>query len=544
MKEYDIIFITGEKYFDHPLCGLAILRRLLEQRGFSVAVIETPKSPEDITRFGKPALFFGITSGSIDSMVRNYTSLNRPREDDEIIKYEKEIPDRALIVYSNWVRQKFKDSIIVLGGVEATMRRFTHYDYWQNSLRKSIIFDSRANILSYGMSEKQIVEIAERIQNSESLSGIKGTCIKTKEVPKLEKDDKFIELPSHEEVLANKEKFCDMQNLLSNTSNLAQKTGDFYILQYKSPVYTGDDLDEYYELPFSRKIKVPSMKRFSFGIITHRGCIGNCNFCSLRLTMGDKIISRSEESILREAEYISTLPDFNGVIDDFGGPSANMYGMDCELRDKCKLQCIGCNKLNRSHKRLVHLLRKVREIKGIKRVFIRSGIRYDLATPEYIEEIARHHISGKLKIAPEHVNSQVLELMNKKSGNLDAFIKYFNKIGCGELTFYFMAAHPGSSMKEAQELADKIKSLRHSESVQIFTPTPMTVSTCMYYTGLDPRTKKPIYVPYTYQEKKEQKRILELDNISNKKIFKPEWKKKKEKREAREKRTNSNRRPL
>lgn len=507
MQQYDIIFVLGEKYFDHPLCGVAILRRLLEKKGYSVAVIETPQKPEEVLKFGKPRLFFGVSSGSIDSMVRNYTALNRPREKDELLSYEQKIPDRAVIAYCNWIREKVKDTKIVIGGVEATMRRFTHYDYWQNSLRKSIILDSRADILSYGMSEKQILEIASRIENQESLEGIPGTCIKSKTLPELKGNDKFILLPSHEEVLRSKEKFCDMQNLFSNWNNLAQKTDTFYILQYKSQEYTSEDLDEYYELGFSRKIKDASIKRFRFGIITHRGCIGNCNFCSLRLTMGDKIVSRSEESILREIEHITTLPDFNGIIDDFGGPSANMYGMDCK---DCKGDCINCNKLDKTHKRLTHLLREIRKIPGIKKVFIRSGIRYDLAPFEYIKEVAQHHISGKLKVAPEHVSPEVLKLMNKNSGNLDKFIKDFNKIGCGELVFYFMVGHPGNNRKEAQELANKLKHLKKAESVQIFTPTPMTNSTCMYYTGMDPKTKKKIYVPYSYAEKKEQKKILGL----------------------------------
>ncbi len=494
--QYDIIFVLGEKYFDHPFCGTAILRRLLEKNKYSVAVIEMPQKAEDIMKFGKPKLFFGVSSGAIDSMVRNYTALNRPREKDELLGYEKMIPDRAVIVYSNWIRQMFKDSKIVIGGTEATLRRFTHYDYWQNSLRKSILFDTRADILVYGSAEKQILEIAEKIDLDESLEGIEGTCIRTRELPG---KDNFVVLPTDEEVSSSKEKFCDAQNLLSNNKNLAQKTGNFYVLQYKSPEYKSEDLDEYYELNFSRDVrKVPYMKGFEFSIVTHRGCIGNCNFCSLRLTMGDKIISRSEESILREIENLKNNPNFRGIIDDFGGPSANMYGIDLD-KDIVK-----------SHQRLIHLLRKARELPGIKKIFIRSGIRYDIATSEYISEIARHHISGKLKIAPEHVNEDVLKLMNKRSGSLDKFIKDFNKIGCGELSFYFMTGHPGSSMKEAKELADKIKHLKNAESVQIFTPTPMTVSTCMYYTGLNPATKKPIYVPYTFSEKKEQKRILDL----------------------------------
>jgi radical SAM superfamily enzyme YgiQ (UPF0313 family) len=507
MEEYDVIFVLGEKYIDHPMCGVAILRRLLEKNDYKVAVVEMPQKPEDVLKFGVPRLFFGVSSGIMDSMVRNYTALNRPREDDELLDYEKKIPDRAVLMYCNWIKQMAKGSKIVIGGTEATLRRFTHYDYWQNSLRKSILMDTRADILVFGSGEKQIIEIADRLDSEEDLVGIRGTCIKAREVPK--KQD-FIELPSHEEVATSKEKFCDMQNLLSNFTNLAQKTDNFYILQYKFPEYTTEDLDEYYELPFSRNVKnVPYMAGFEFSVVTHRGCVGNCNFCSLRLTMGDKIISRSESSIIRELEYITTLPHFKGIIDDFGGPSANMYGLDFD------------KDLRVSHMRLVRLLRSAREVRGIKKVFIRSGIRYDLATHEYIEEIARHHISGKLKIAPEHVNKDVLDLMNKRGGDLDKFIRDFNKLNCGELSFYFMTGHPGSSMKEAQELAERIKHLKNAESVQIFTPTPMTVSTCMYYTGMDPKTKKKIYVPYTFVEKKDQKRILEIPTIRNPSTIKP-----------------------
>lgn len=494
MQEYDVIFVVGEEFSDHPLNGIALLKRLLEKNNYSVGIIETPKKAEDIARLGKPRLFFGVSSGSIDSMLRNYTALNRPREEDEKLGYESKVPDRAVIVYSNWIRAKFKDSFLVIGGVESTLRRFSHFDFWSNSIRKSIIFDSRADLLVYGMAEKQIVEVANRLRHKKEIVGIKGTCIRVREKPK---ETSFIELPSHEEVLKSKEKFCDMQVLLSNYKNLCQKTDNFYILQFESPNYTGKDLDEYYGLSYSRKVS-RDLRGFEFSVVTHRGCIGNCNFCSLRLTMGEKIISRSEDSILRELEYISKLPHFKGTIDDFGGPSANMYGFDID------------KDIKKSQERLVHLLRKAREVKGIKKIFIRSGVRYDLAIPEYIKEIAKHHISGKLKIAPEHVEADVLELMNKKSGNLDKFIEDFNKLGCGELAFYFMTGHPGSTLDSARKLGEKIRKLKNAESVQIFTPTPMTVSTCMYYTGINPYTKKPVYVPRTFVEKKEQKRVLGL----------------------------------
>lgn len=501
--KYDIIFITGEAFFDHPLCGIAILKRLLEKHGYKVGIIETPKKDEDITTLGRPSLFFCISSGSMDSMVRNYTPLKKPRDKDAYNDVEK-IPDRADIVYSNWVRKSYKDSQIVLGGIEASLRRFTHYDYWDNKLRKPILFDSRADILVYGNGEKQILEIAEHAKDKKPLHGIKGTCIISKELPK-----GFAELPSFVEVSSSKEKFCDMQNMFSIYENLAQKIDTRYLLQYSSPKYTSKDLDEYYELPFERTLPqgTKEMKGFEFSIVTHRGCIGNCNFCSVRITQGDRIISRSEESILREIKKLVKHPEFKGIVDDLGGPSANMYGMDCDNQKTCCKECIDCNKLDKSNKRLIHLLKKAREIEGVKKIYIRSGIRYDLASPEYIKEIAEHHILNTLRIAPEHVSKKVLKLMNKDKGDLDKFIKEFRKTG-KELSFYFMVAHPGSGVKEAEELAKAVKHLRNAEKVQVFTPTPMTVSTCMYYTGLDPKTKKPIYVPYTYSEKKKQKRLL------------------------------------
>jgi uncharacterized radical SAM protein YgiQ len=497
--EYDIIFVLGEKFSDSPLCGVAILKRLLEKNNYKVGIIEIPKNEKDILALGKPRLFFGISSGSIDSMVRNYTPLKKKRKDDENLNYKEEVPDRAIIVYSNWIKKNFKDSVLVIGGVESSLRRFTHYDYWEDKLRKSILFDSRADILVYGYGEKQCIEIAKRINDKKNLGSIEGTCIKSRELPK-----EFTELPAHEEVSLSKEKFCEMQNLLDNNKNLAQKTGNFYILQFKFPTYTSKDLDEYYELHFNRNISAEHLKGFEFSVVTHRGCIGNCNFCSLRLMSSSKIISRSEKSIIREVKYISKLPHFKGNIDDLGGPSANMYGMDCNL---CSKNCIECKKFDRSNNKLIHLLKELRKIKNVKNIFIRSGIRYDLATDEYLKEL-KYHISGTLKIAPEHVSENVLKMMNKNLGNLDEFLKRLKKFNCGEPSFYFMLAHPGTTMKEARELSEKIKKLNNAKSVQIFTPTPMTVSTCMYYSGLNPKTKKPIFVPRTYKDKKDQRRIL------------------------------------
>lgn len=496
---YDIIFISGERFSDHPLCGIAILKRLLEKNNYNVGVIEIPRKEGDVLKLGKPRLFFGISSGAIDSMVRNYTSLKKNRSEGKHTNYEEEVKDRAVLVYSNWVKKNFKNSKIVIGGIESSFRRFTHYDFWQDSLRKSIILESRADILVYGYGERQCLEIAKRLSKNESLMGIEGTCIKSRELP-----SDFTLIPSHEEVLISKEKFCDLQNSFDNTKNLAQKTNTFYILQYKFPEYSSKELDEYYELGFTRKVLMNYLKGFEFSVVTHRGCIGGCNFCSLKLMSNEKILSRSEESILREIKKIVKLPHFKGNIDDLGGPSANMYGMDC---NKCSSNCMGCEVLDKSHSKIIHLFKEIDKIKEVKKFFVRSGVKYDLATDEYLKEL-KHHISGTLKIAPEHVSKKVLDAMNKDSGDFDEFLKRFKRLNCGELSFYFMVAHPGSGMKEAKELADKIKTLKNANSVQVFTPTPMTVSTCMYYTGLNPKMKKPIYVPKTYKDKKDQRRIL------------------------------------
>jgi uncharacterized radical SAM protein YgiQ len=501
--DYDIIIVLGEIFFDHPLSGAAILKRLLEKHGYSVGVVEMPTCEEEVKKLGKPGLFFAVSSGSIDSMVRNYTPLKKRRADDKNLDYNETVPDRAVIVYSNWIRRLFKGTPIVLGGTEAALRRFTHYDYWDNALRKSILFDTRADILAYGSAEKQIIEIASAIKAGRPLEAIPGTCIISKSIPA-----GFTELPTHEEVSASKERFCDMQNLLTNRRNLCQKTGDRYVLQFKSPLYTSKDLDEYYSLPFTREVP-KALRGFQFSVATHRGCIGNCSFCSLMLMAGDKIISRSEESILAEIASIAKHPHFRGNIDDLGGPSANMYGMDCELSPSCEKDCIDCPKLDRSHKRILALMKKARAISGVKHIYIRSGIRYDLASDEYVQEIARHHVADTLRIAPEHVSKSVLKAMNKDRGDLARFTREFMAAaGKKELSYYFMAAHPGSTIKEAEELANAMAKLKNVEAVQVFTPTPMTISTCMYYTGLDPKTRQKIHIPYTYSEKKQQKRVI------------------------------------
>lgn len=516
--DFDVILVGGEPYADHPLSGIGVIARVLDAKGYKVGVIEHPdwKGDADFRRLGAPRLFFGVTAGSIDSLLVNYTPLKRRREKDEHSPYRSAMPDRAVLVYANKLRALFPGVPIALGGIEASLRRFAHYDYWENKVRRSLLLDSRADILVYGPGELQAIEIARRLERGEDLAGVRGTCVVRKELP-----PEFEAIPSYEDVVAGAEAFCAAQNAFSNSRALAQKHAERYVLQYPMPDYTTSDLDWIYGLPFSRNVPAdfPEFKMAQFSVVTHRGCFGRCSFCSLTLHQGDRIISRSERSILDEIERLTRHPDFKGYIDDLGGPTANMYGMDCEMREGCGNACLGCGNLDRDHKRLIALMRKARAVPGVKKVFVRSGIRHDLAmeSEEYLRELSEHHVSGLLKIAPEHVSPRVLRLMNKEAPPLEAFRRAFKKASGDRkqhLKYYFMVAHPGSGPEEAEELAREIKRLerdgeRPVEGVQIFTPTPMTVSTCMYHTGLDPATGEPVFVPRTFAEKKDQKRILQ-----------------------------------
>jgi uncharacterized radical SAM protein YgiQ len=517
---FDVILVSGEPYADHPLSGVGVIARVLDSKGFRVGVIGRPdwKSDEDFKRLGRPRLFFGVTSGSIDSLLVNYTALKRSRARDPHAPFRSGMPDRAVLVYSNAVRRLFPGVPIVLGGVEASLRRFAHYDYWEDRVRRSILLDSRADILAYGPGELQTIEIAGRLAEGRDLDGISGTCVVRGELP-----PDFKELPSFEEVSSLKQKFCEAQNLFSNRQALAQRHAERWVLQHPAPDYTTEDLDWIYGLPFTRDIPVDyrELEMGCFSVVTHRGCIGRCSFCALTLLQGDRIVSRSEDSILEEVKRITRHPGFKGYVDDLGGPTANMFGMDCPRRESCRREdCLSCPTLDRSHSRLIRLMRNVRKVPGLKKAFVRSGIRYDLAleSPEYIQELAGHHVSGLLKIAPEHVSPRVLRLMNKGGGKaaLGKFRKLFQKASASRkqhLKYYFMVAHPGNSNKEARELAQEVRRLEAGgekpvEGVQIFTPTPMTRSACMYWTGINPATGEQVYVPRLFEEKKGQRNIL------------------------------------
>jgi len=449
----------------------------------------------------------------MDSLLVNYSALKRERRKDPRVARSSGIPDRAVLVYANVIRRLFPGSAIVIGGIEASLRRFAHYDYWDDKVRRSLLLDARADILVYGPGEKAAIEIAGRLDRAQDLAGVPGTCVVRRDLP-----EGFEVLPSCEETAADPDRFLDAQRRFSNRRRLAQPHAGRYLLQFPAPEYTPADLDWVYGLPYSRRIPedFPDLAMGQFSVVTHRGCLGNCSFCSLSLHQGDRIVSRSEGSILEEIRRLTRHPDFRGYIDDLGGPTANMYGMDCHgCADR---ECLKCRRLDLSHRRLTELLKKARAVPGVKGVFVRSGIRYDLAmsSPAYLEELCRHHISGRLKIAPEHVSERVLELMNKGRQPLDEFRRLFRDLSGNRaqgLKCYFMVGHPGTSEAEARELAEHVAGLKAEganpvEGVQVFTPTPMTRSTCMYHTGRDPVTGRPVYVPRTYAEKKEQKRIL------------------------------------
>ncbi len=514
-KNFDVILVSGDPYADHPLSPVGVIARVLDALNYRVGVIEHPDwtSDRDFLKLGQPRLFFGLTAGALDSCLANYTPLLRRREKDEYAPYSSGKPDRAVIVYCNKIKHLFPGVPMVIGGIEASLRRFAHYDYWENRVRRSILLDSRADILVYGPGELQAIEIARRLDEGQNLEGIPGTAVVSHKLP-----PGFEEMPSFEEVSSESAKFIQAQQSLANYKSLAQKHANRYVLQYPAPEYTSEILDWVYSLPFSRHIPphYPELQMGKFSVVTHRGCVGRCSFCSLSLHQGDRIVSRSEESILEEIRCLTRYPDFKGYIDDLGGPTANMYGLDCHLCQKGF--CLSCKKLDRSHQQLISLMQQARAFPGVKKIFVRSGIRYDLAlsSPQYVKELVQHHVSGLLKIAPEHISKKVLRLMNKSLVPVEEFYSLFKKISGSKrqhLKYYFMVAHPGTTMKEAKELAAFIGRLsargeKPVEGVQIFTPTPMTRSTCMYYTGVDPETGEAVYVPRSFEEKKAQKRII------------------------------------
>jgi len=543
-EQPDIILVTGDAYVDSPHIGVAMIGKVLADAGFRVGIIAQPdlKTDKDIRRLGEPKLFWGITGGCMDSMVANYTATKKKRHGDDLTPGGKNNrrPDRAVIAYANLIRQYFKNTKpIVLGGVEASLRRVAHYDYWSDSVRRAILFDTRADILAYGMAEKALLEIADRLQAGQNIENIRGTCVISAAPP-----SGYLELPSFEDVSGNKKAFAQMFNLFYanndplTANGLYQKHGNRYLVHHPpQPHLTPAELDKIYSLDYAREVhpyylaqgKVRAMDTIKFSLTTHRGCYGECYFCSIGLHEGRKIISRSEESIMEEAKRVAAQKDFKGYIIDVGGATANMYGIDCARKDtkgacadkRCLTPQI-CASLKIDHSRQIRLLKNLQKIPGVKKVFVASGIRHDLVLADkkfgsaYLGELCRHHISGQLKIAPEHVSPYVLKLMGKpQTTALTKFKNLFDKINAETgkkqfLTYYFIAAHPGGTeenMRELKSFAGRELKI-NPEQVQIFTPLPSTYSALMYWTDIDPFTGKKIFVQKDSGEKQKQRAIV------------------------------------
>ncbi|MGN1319029.1 MAG: YgiQ family radical SAM protein [Lachnospirales bacterium] len=546
--EVDFVVITGDAYIDHPSFGAAIIARLLESRGYKIGIIAQPnwRNTDDFMRFGKPRLSFLVTGGNIDSMVNHY-SVAKKKRDKDLYSPGGESghrPDRATIVYCQKIREAYGNSVpIMIGGIEASLRRLSHYDYWDNKVRRSILLDSQADILMYGMGEHQIIELAEALDSgieAKDITFVRGTVYKTKTLENIYDD--YILLPSFKEVKDSKEVYA--KSFLSQYENtdaitakiLVEPYSDCYVVQNKPslPLSTSE-FDNSYGLNYMRnyhpiyeeKGGVPAIEEVKFSIISNRGCFGSCNFCALAFHQGRVIQARSHQSIIREAEKITWEPDFKGYIHDVGGPTANFRQPACDKQLKfgaCKdRQCLfptGCKNLKVDHTDYVKLLRKLREIPRVKKVFVRSGIRYDYLIYDkdetFFNELCKYHVSGQLKVAPEHIVPRVLEKMGKPSRQVyDKFTKKFyeinKKIGKEQyLVPYLMSSHPGSDLKAAVELAEYLRDLGYMpEQVQDFYPTPGTLSTCMFYTELDPRDMTKVYVPKTPHEKAMQRALIQ-----------------------------------
>ena len=555
----DIVLVTGDAYVDHPSFGTAIVSRVLEAEGFRVCILSQPQNDEDFKRFGTPKLAFFVNSGNIDSMVAHYTAAKRKRSDDYYTAggVAGKRPDRAVTVYSKTIRRLFGDIPVCIGGLEASLRRFAHYDYWDDSVRPSVLIDSTADLLMFGMGERQIKEIAHRLADGEHISmmrDIRGTAyaIPTDEYAYIPDS---VECPPFEEVKSKTPegylayaRSCRIQQDEHDAirgKTVIQRHGKLIIVQNPPALpLEQDELDAVYELPYERNYHpsyealggVPAIEEVKFSVNHVRGCYGACNFCAIAYHQGRMITTRSEDSVVREAEMLTHMPDFKGYIHDVGGPTANFRHPSCkgqEKRGMCKgRKCLApepCKNLVVDHSEYLHLLRRIRALPKIKKVFIRSGIRFDYLihdkNDEFFKELVRYHVSGQLKVAPEHCSNNVLRAMGKP--NIGVYEKFRHRFY--ELTKsmnmkqylvpYLMSSHPGSTPADAIELALFLKKEGlHPEQVQDFYPTPGTISTCMFYTGLDPYTEKPIFVPKTKEEKAEQRALLQYFRPENRQI--------------------------
>ena len=540
----DVVLVSGDSYIDHPAIGASVIGHVLLDAGYRVGIIAQPDtdSDVDIARLGEPLLFWGVTGGSIDSMVANYTAAGKRRKSDDYTPgaINNRRPDRALIVYCNLIRRFFKDTCpIVLGGIEASLRRIAHYDYWSDSIRRSILLDAKADILVYGMGEKAVLEVAGILREDQDISGIKGICYIAKEKP-----PSCIELPSFKDASADKLAFIEMFRLFSDNTDwlsaqgLCQLQNTRYLVQNppQKPL-TGKELDKVYEMDFERELhpvhvpqgEVRALQTIRFSLTTHRGCFGQCSFCSIAPHQGRTVVSRSERSIVKEAQQFTGHPRFKGTIADVGGPTANMYGMECggkAAHGGCRTKhCLFpevCSLLRVDHSAQIRLLKKLRQIPGVNNVFVASGVRHDLVMADtrhgerYLDELIRHHISGQMKLAPEHTEDEVLSFMGKPGKeSLVMFKDLFYRLNRASgkkqfLTYYLIAAHPGCTQEHMKRLKDfSSQELRtNPEQVQIFIPLPSTLSGVMYYTEMDPESTAGIFVEKDRNRRQKQKDII------------------------------------
>jgi len=541
--EVDIIMVSGDAYVDHPSFGTAVIGRTLEAAGYRVAIIPQPNWRDDLRdfrKFGRPRLFFGVTSGVMDSMVNHYTAARRLRHDDAYTPGGASgfRPDYATYVYSRILKQLYPDTPVVIGGVEASMRRLSHYDYWSDSLKPSILFDCPADLMVYGMGEKPMVNIANMLADSEPLYKLQSLPQVGYLAARAPKGDNVIMLHSYDQCLASKRSQAENFHQIEVESNkieaatLVQPHGDkFVVINPPLPPMTTEEMDASFDLPYTRlphpKYKkrgtVPAYEMIKNSVNIHRGCFGGCSFCTISAHQGKQIVSRSEDSIMREVHQLVQREDFTGVISDLGGPSANMYRMSGKNKALCKrcaryscIQPTMCRNLNSDHTPLLELYRKVMSVPRVKHVYIGSGIRCDLFTDsnhgwDYFRQVVLHHVGGRLKVAPEHTSARVLSLMRKPKFDLFLQVKSRFDAICRQagvryqLIPYFISSHPGCQLKDMADLAVEMKRLGYRlEQIQDFTPTPMTLSTEMYYTGINPETMEPVYVATTPNEKKEQ----------------------------------------
>lgn len=551
--QVDFVYVIGDAYVDHPSFGHAIISRLLESRGYRVAILSQPdwKDDRSITVYGEPRLAFLVSAGNMDSMVNHYAVSRKRRAADAYTPggVMGKRPDYAAVVYGNLIRRTYKHTPVILGGIEASLRRLAHYDYWSDRLKRSILLDSGADMISYGMGERSIVEIAEALEAGISvrdLTYIEGTVVRTRSLDSVY--DALL-LPSFEEMRRDKREYAKSFYIqYCNTDPFSGRRlaesypGNVYVVQNPpAKPLTQMEMDDIYGLPYMRTFHpsyqalggVPAIEEVRFSLTGSRGCFGGCSFCALTFHQGRIVQSRSRESLLEEARQMTKETDFKGYIHDVGGPTANFRHPSCEKQWELgvcpKKQCLfpkPCKNLQADHREYVDILRALRELPGVKKVFIRSGIRFDYlladSDPAFLRELCSHHVSGQLKVAPEHVSDGVLELMGKPKNQVyqqfvDRFVKMNRRLQKEQyLVPYLMSSHPGSSWKEAVELAEFCRDMGYMpEQVQDFYPTPSTISTCMYYTGLDPRTMKPVYVPKNPHEKAMQRALIQYRNPAN-----------------------------